>query len=86
MPKSIIICCDGTGNEIKENQSNVLKFYRILQKDAKQVAFYDTGIGTISNSGAWSTIKTKAKGVFGLMTGFGLDRNVIDAYRFLAEN
>jgi uncharacterized protein (DUF2235 family) len=84
--KSIIICCDGTGNEIKENQSNVLKFYRILQKDSKQVAFYDTGIGTISNSGAWSTIKTKAKGVFGLMTGFGLDRNVIDAYRFLAEN
>ena len=86
MPKSIIICCDGTGNEIKENQSNVLKFYRILQKDAKQVAFYDTGIGTISNSGAWSTLKTKAKGVFGLMTGFGLDRNVMDAYRFLAEN
>jgi uncharacterized protein (DUF2235 family) len=84
--KSIIICCDGTGNEIKENQSNVLKFYRILQKDAKQVAFYDTGIGTISNSGAWSTLKTKAKGVFGLMTGFGLDRNVIDAYRFLVEN
>jgi uncharacterized protein (DUF2235 family) len=86
LPKSIIICCDGTGNEIKENQSNVLKFYRILQKDNKQIAFYDTGIGTISDSGAWSTVKTKVKGVFGLMTGFGLDRNVMDAYRFLATH
>jgi uncharacterized protein (DUF2235 family) len=86
LPKSIIICCDGTGNEIKENQSNILKFYRILQKDSKQIAFYDTGIGTISDSGAWAMVKTKVKGVFGLMTGFGLDRNVMDAYRFLATH
>lgn len=86
MPKSIIICCDGTGNEIKENQSNVLKFYRVLKKDNKQIAFYDTGIGTISNSGAWAAFKNRAKGVFGLMTGYGLDKNVIDAYKFLAAN
>ncbi len=32
MPKKIVICCDGTGNEIKENQSNVLKVYRVLKK------------------------------------------------------
>jgi uncharacterized protein (DUF2235 family) len=27
-----IICCDGTGNEISENISNVLKLYRCLRK------------------------------------------------------
>ena len=85
MPKKIIICCDGTGNEIKENESNVLKFYRLLKESAAQVAFYDPGVGTISNSGAWSTAKNKAKGVFGLATGYGLDANVLEAYRFLVR-
>ena len=31
-PKNHVICCDGTGNEISENNSNVLKLYRCLRK------------------------------------------------------
>jgi len=81
--KKIIICCDGTGNEIKENQSNVLKFYRLLKKSESQIAFYDPGVGTISNSGAWAAFKSKFRGVLGLATGYGLDGNVLDAYHFL---
>lgn len=85
--RRLIVCCDGTGNEIKDNQSNVLKFYRVLKKDIpEQVAFYDTGIGTISNSGRWAWFKYKAKGVFGLATGYGLDENILDAFRFLIDN
>ena len=86
MSKSIVICCDGTGNEIKEKQTNVLKFFRILEKDEAQVVFYDPGVGTISNSGAWAVFKNKAKGVFGLATGYGLDENVLEAYRFIVHN
>ncbi|WP_299847916.1 DUF2235 domain-containing protein [uncultured Roseovarius sp.] len=86
MSKSIVICCDGTGNEIKEHQSNVLKFFRILEKDERQVAYYDPGVGTISNSGAWAVLKNKAKGVFGLATGYGLDDNVLEAYRFIVKH
>ena len=86
MPKNIVICCDGTGNEIKENLSNVLKLYRILKKSDQQVCFYDPGVGTISNSSAWARFKNKAKGVFGLATGYGLDDNVLDAYRFLLSH
>ena len=86
MPKKLIVCCDGTGNEIKENESNVLKFYRVLKKTRDQVSFYDPGVGTISNSGAWAAFKNKAKGVFGLATGYGLDGNILDAYRFLVQN
>jgi hypothetical protein len=33
--RNIIICCDGTGNEISENISNVLKLYRCLRKTEK---------------------------------------------------
>jgi len=31
-PKNLAICCDGTGNEISENISNVLKLYRCLHQ------------------------------------------------------
>lgn len=86
MPRKIIICCDGTGNEIRENESNVLKFYRVLKESASQIAFYDPGVGTISDSGAWAAFKNKAKGVFGLATGYGLDENVLDAYAFLVDH
>ena len=36
--RNIIICCDGTGNEISENISNVLKLYRCLRKTEKTAA------------------------------------------------
>lgn len=85
MARNIIICCDGTGNEIKENQSNVLKFFRALERDDKQVTFYDPGVGTISDTSAWARFKYRVKGVFGLMTGYGLDANVLDAYQFLIQ-
>lgn len=86
MSKNIIVCCDGTGNEIKKNESNVLKFYRLLRKDETQVAFYHPGVGTISDSSAWEAWKINGKAVFGLATGWGLDENVLAAYRFLLRS
>ncbi len=86
MARNIMILCDGTGNEIEENHSNVLKLYRCLRKSAQQVVFYDPGIGTISQPDNWSQIRSKAKGVFGLATGQGLDKNVLEAYKFLMDH
>lgn len=85
MPKNIVLCCDGTGNEIEANLSNVLKLFRIARKDAEQVVYYHPGIGTISSSDAWSRLKSNALGVWGLLTGYGLDENILDAYRFLVD-
>ena len=49
--RHIVICCDGTGNEISEDLSNVLKLYRTLRKTEKthprQLVFYDPGVGTL---------------------------------------
>jgi uncharacterized protein (DUF2235 family) len=45
--KNIVVCLDGTGNEIGKNMSNVLKLYRMLEKNEKQVVYYDPGIGTL---------------------------------------
>ena len=86
MAKNIVICCDGTGNEIEANLSNVLKLFRILSKSTNQIVYYNPGVGTISSSDAWSRFKSNALGVFGLLTGYGLDANVLDAYRFVVDN
>jgi uncharacterized protein (DUF2235 family) len=86
MPKNIVICCDGTGNEVNTNLSNVLKLYRILRKDEDQLVFYDPGIGTLSSNDAWSRLKNEAKVIFGLLTGYGLDQNILDAYGFLVDH
>ena len=48
--KNIVICCDGTGNEIESKLSNVLKLFRIITKSAEQRVYYNAGIGTIGSS------------------------------------
>lgn len=88
--RNIVLCCDGTGNEVGENISNVLKFYRTLRKtdktDPRQVVFYDPGVGTLARPDPWLKLKQDTGTVLGLATGYGLDRNVLAAYRFLIDN
>jgi len=85
MPKNIVICCDGTGNQIDSTISNVLKLYCILGKNARQRVYYNPGIGTIGQKNAWQRFKQQTRGVFGLATGYGLDDDVLGAYRFLSQ-
>jgi len=88
--KNIVICCDGTGNEISENISNVLKLYRCLSKTPKtvphQMVFYDPGVGTLERPDPWHKLMQDASAIFGLATGYGLDDNVLAAYEFLVRN
>jgi uncharacterized protein (DUF2235 family) len=88
--KNIVICCDGTGNEISENISNVLKLYRCLRKTEKttphQDVFYDPGVGTLAQPDTWHRFKADFNLVLGLATGYGLDENVLSAYAFLVHN
>ena len=85
MPKDIVICCDGTGNEIATTISNVLKLYRVLEKSEQQRVYYHPGVGTIGLQNAWGRFKQEARGVLGLATGAGLDEDTLAAYRFLCE-
>ena len=88
--KNIIILCDGTGNEISENISNVLKFYRCLRKTAKtqprQIVFYDPGVGTLERPNPWRKLLQDFGMILGLSTGYGLDDKVLQSYLFLVRN
>jgi uncharacterized protein (DUF2235 family) len=81
----IVVCCDGTGNEVEGNLSNVLKLFRITTKDSEQRVYYHPGVGTIATDDQWSRLKQNTRAVFGLATGYGLDDEILGAYRFIAE-
>lgn len=93
--RNLVVLCDGTGNELggalsvdtgNIRISNVLKLYRIAEKGKSQLVYYSPGIGTIGRIDFVYRWKQKFLGVLGLATGYGLDANVVGAYRFLAEN
>jgi Uncharacterized alpha/beta hydrolase domain (DUF2235) len=85
MSKNIVVCCDGTGNEVEGNLSNVLKLFRIAQKNAAQRLFYSPGIGTIGSADNWTKLKQNTKSVFELATGYGLDGEILTAYQFICR-
>ena len=79
--KNIVICCDGTGNEYGRNNTNVVETFVLAEKDKGQAAYYDPGIGT----GGWE-YHEESKALRALSdraTGYGLQKNVEDAYRYL---
>jgi uncharacterized protein (DUF2235 family) len=84
MSKHIVICCDGTGNEFGDTNSNVVRLYQALARDQGPVAaYYHPGVGTMGAKNAL-TVGGKAWTKFrGLAFGYGLSENIADAYRFL---
>jgi uncharacterized protein (DUF2235 family) len=84
--RNLVICCDGTGNEIGITISNVLKLFRIVEKSDQQRVWYNAGVGTIGQQNPWTRFTQKLRSVFGLATGMGLDDHVLAAYGFLCSN
>ena len=84
-PRNLVVMLDGTGNELGRNLSNVLKLYRIAKKNEQQLIYYDPGVGTIGEPGAWRRLRQNTRKVFGLITGWGLDENVLEAYSWLCK-
>ena len=85
MGKNIIICCDGTGNEYGKNNTNVVGAYEAFVRDQEQVAFYDPGVGTFSVL-LGRTIGKKVGYLLGLGFGWGLQKNIGDAYAYLMDH
>jgi len=92
MGKNIVVCCDGTGQAFEHNKANPLRFHYCLKNGSNQMAFYDPGIGTFDPTdpragGGWidevtSAVSTK---VAGQGLGYGIVRNIGDAYRYLMQ-
>lgn len=87
MPKNIVICCDGTGEEFGNKNSNVIKLYATLVQDLEsQIAYYHPGLGTMGAPNALSKLAQWWTKILGLAFGYGLATNIADAYAYLMEN
>lgn len=81
-PRRLVVCFDGTWNSPDQGDepTNVVKLVRAIRNlgplRTDQVVFYDKGVGT---AGRWDRLK-------GGLFGSGLEDNVVDGYRFLANN
>jgi uncharacterized protein (DUF2235 family) len=80
-----VICCDGTGNEFRDCNSNVVKLYSTLSINASQLGYYHPGVGTMGAPTARNRLEKQWTRVKGLAFGDGLLNNVSDAYRFLMD-
>ena len=83
-PKSIILFSDGTGNSsAKLFKTNVWRMYEAVdlgpsaERKRDQIAYYDDGVGT-------SSFKTLT--ILGGELGWGLQRTVLDIYRYACRN
>src|SRR5215207_756215 len=84
--KNIVICLDGTGNEVNaRGVTNVFKIVELLDLSdpAKQVVYYDPGVGTFAAPTAWSGAARRLSRLGGLALGHGLRHNLGEAYTFL---
>jgi uncharacterized protein (DUF2235 family) len=89
--KNIIVLCDGTANQVNVRTStNVVRVARRLDKTdnngVRQVVFYDPGLGTEHAPGALTGIGRSITKILGLAFGYGLGKNLGDAYAFLMQN
>lgn len=85
MQKSIVICCDGTTNEVAGDSTNVLRLYRTLVRDATQLCYYDAGVGTVADPGAITMEGKRLSKRFDSATGSSVRENAVKAYRFLSN-
>jgi uncharacterized protein (DUF2235 family) len=85
MPKNIIICCDGTGNDLHnpDTDSNVVKLYNTLHICPEQIAYYHPGVGTLGSPNVNGRLAKWWSQMRGLAFDAGLLDNVGDAYRYL---
>ena len=77
MNKRLIVCCDGTWQKIDSPYpTNVAKLVQAIPVSPENLLFYGEGVGT----------GDEADKIFGGALGWGIDKNIQEAYRFLCCN
>ncbi len=79
--KRLIVCCDGTWQDLSTDYpTNVLKITQSIKpiddRDTDQIIYYQEGLGT----------RNKFEQITGGAFGWGIDKEIQDAYTFLSLN
>jgi uncharacterized protein (DUF2235 family) len=83
--RNLVVCLDGTTNEPETGFTNVARMFDVAEKSARQLTYYDPGVGTIGAQAAitpWGKALTRAAG---MVAGYGIRDNIEEAYTWLAH-
>jgi uncharacterized protein (DUF2235 family) len=84
MGRNIVLCFDGTNNEYRAVNTNVVKIYGMLDRTGKeQLTYYQPGIGTLAPPGVWGKTRKWFITKLDLAVAWLLEDHVTDGYRFL---
>ncbi|MGW0821311.1 DUF2235 domain-containing protein [Streptomyces sp. NPDC002845] len=89
MARNLVVCLDGTGNQVKaKGNTNVVRLFEMLDLSdpSRQIAYYDPGVGTFSAAGAWTPVSRYLSRLLGLAFGSGLKVNLAEAYTYLMRH
>jgi uncharacterized protein (DUF2235 family) len=83
--KNIVICCDGTGQKIDVEKTNVARLFAVLDlsNHGVQIGCYDPGVGTIPASGALTWVSRRFTLWAGKAVGYGLFENITEMCEYL---
>ncbi|KAG8908871.1 hypothetical protein FRC01_007236 [Tulasnella sp. 417] len=89
MPRTLVLCFDGTGDSFDDDCTNVVRFVESLEKRRpdKQLYYYQPGIGTyLQPNSSWSSLRQGIAKKLDQAFAWYLDAHVMGGYRFLMEN
>lgn len=86
MPKNIVLCLDGTHNQIEGVNTNVWRIYSALEKGPEQLTFYHPGVGTLFDRSAATGLRRLFLYALDLTTGTTLRDGFSTAYIFLMRH
>lgn len=86
MPRTLIVCCDGTGNSDTGVPSNVKQLCELALNDSStQITKYHCGVGTEPRGKEQSRFRYWPRHLAELCFGDGIDQTLAELYGWLAE-
>ncbi|KZS92263.1 hypothetical protein SISNIDRAFT_429504 [Sistotremastrum niveocremeum HHB9708] len=87
-PRTLVLCFDGTGDEFGDDNSNIVKFFRLLKKNdpTRQMCYYQAGIGTYSNPSIATPGAAFVANKLDEAVAWYLHAHVQEGYEFLMQN
>lgn len=86
MRKDIVVCCDGTNSQFGKLNTNVARVYNTLANDGpEQLSFYEPGVGTFGARFFGANVGETLGKALGAAFGYGIQQNLVRAYRFLVD-
>ncbi|KAG8905239.1 hypothetical protein FRB99_000406 [Tulasnella sp. 403] len=89
VPRTLVLCFDGTANALSNENTNVVRLFAALEKHRRerQLCYYQPGIGTyVAPTVLWANTFQAVSKVLDQAFAWYLDGHIMGGYRFLMEN